>query len=141
MYPRGVYKKMTTVQPGVITTAGVAAPSPRVYGKHVYGNLYNCDPRILSDEEKLKEIIVEAARIGNMTLLDVRSWKIGEGVSIVAIVLESHIAIHTWPEYGFATLDVYSCGQHTDPEAAFNYIVERLGAERVEKGVADRSLE
>ena len=133
---------MTAVPPRLVAgQKSVGVGAPRVYGKHVYGNLYNCDPEVLSDEERLREIVVEAARIGNMTLLDVRSWKIGEGVSLVAIVLESHITIHTWPEYGFATLDVYSCGQHTDPEAAFEYIARMLGAERVEKGVADRSLE
>ena len=119
----------------------VASRSYRVYGKHVYGNLYDCDEQLLKDEKALREIVVKAAEIGNMTLLDVKSWKIGEGVSLVAIVLESHIAIHTWPEYRFATLDVYSCGMHTDPEAAFNYIVRMLKAKRVEKGVADRSLE
>ncbi len=114
---------------------------PRVYGKHVYGNLYECDPSVLSNEERLRQIVVNAARIGNMTLLDVRSWKIGEGVSVVAIVLESHITIHTWPEYGFATVDVYSCGKHTDPEKAFDYIAAALKAGRVEKKVAMRNLE
>ncbi|MET1101145.1 MAG: adenosylmethionine decarboxylase [Pyrodictiaceae archaeon] len=114
---------------------------PKVYGKHVYGNLYGCDRNILGDEERLRSIVVEAANIGNMTLLDVKSWKIGEGVSVVAIVLESHITIHTWPEYSFATVDVYSCGKHTNPEAAFEYIVKMLRPSRVERGVADRSLE
>ncbi len=114
---------------------------PRVYGKHVYGNLYDCDVEVLKDEERLRQITIKAAEVGNMTLLDVKSWKIGEGVSVVAIVLESHIAIHTWPEYGFATVDVYSCGLHTDPEAAFDYIVRMLRPRRVQKGVADRSLE
>ncbi len=112
----------------------------RVYGKHVYGNLYGCDEGLLKDENTLREIVVNAARIGNMTLLDVKSWKIGEGVSVVAIVLESHITIHTWPEYRFATVDVYSCGMHTNPEKAFEYIVSRLKPERVEVGRADRSL-
>ncbi|RUM46812.1 MAG: adenosylmethionine decarboxylase [Hyperthermus sp.] len=114
---------------------------PRVYGVHVYGNLYGCDPSILSSEERLRRIVVNAAHIGNMTLLDVRSWKIGEGVSIVAIVLESHITIHTWPEYSFATVDVYSCGKHTSPQKAFDYIAAALKAERVEKRVATRNLE
>jgi S-adenosylmethionine decarboxylase len=115
--------------------------APRVYGRHVYGNLYDCDVDVLRDEERLRNIAVRAAEVGNMTLLDVKSWKIGEGVSVIAIVLESHIAIHTWPEYGFATVDVYSCGVHTDPEAAFNYIVRMLKPRRVRKAVADRSLE
>ena len=127
---------------GIVRPRPVPKPGkPRVYGKHVYGNLYDCDPRVLSDERALRDIVVKAAEIGNMTLLDVKSWKIGEGVSVVAIVLESHITVHTWPEYGFATVDVYSCGTHTDPEAAFNYIVRMLRAKRVERGVADRSLE
>jgi S-adenosylmethionine decarboxylase len=114
----------------------------RVYGKHVYGNLYDCKNReLLTDPQKLEEIVVNAARIGNMTLLDIKSWKIGEGVSLVAIVLESHIAIHTWPEYNFATVDVYTCGQDSDPQAAFEYIVSAMKPERVVLGLADRSLE
>ncbi len=114
---------------------------PRVYGRHIYGNLYHCDNSVLRDEARLRRIVEEAANIGNMTLLDIKSWKIGEGVSLVAIVLESHITIHTWPEYSFATVDVYSCGAHTRPEEAFNYIVKALRAKRVEVGEADRSLE
>jgi len=114
----------------------------RVVGRHVYGNLINCgNLEALRNPEKLEEIVKEAAMIGNMTILDIKSWKIGDGVSVVAIILESHITIHTWPEYGFATVDVYSCGSHTDPHAAFNYIVETLKPEKVETGYFDRSLE
>ncbi len=114
----------------------------KVYGKHVYGNLKGCrNTDALRSPEMLEEIVREAARRGNMTILDVKSWKIGEGVSVVAIILESHITIHTWPEFNFATVDVYSCGEHTDPEEAFNYIVEALEPAEVELGATDRSLE
>lgn len=106
----------------------------------MYGNLYGCDPRLLSDPVYLEKTVREAARIGNMNLLDVKFWKIGEGVSILGVVLESHISIHTWPEYSFATVDVYSCGAHTDPEKAFDYIVKALRASSYEKGYADRTL-
>jgi len=112
----------------------------RVVGKHIYGNLYGCDPEILRNPYQLERIVVEAARIGNMTLLDVKLWKIGEGVSVVAIVLESHISIHTWPEHGFATVDVYSCGPHTWPELSFEYIAKSLGARKVVMGTADRTM-
>ncbi len=111
-----------------------------VTGKHVYGNLYSCNPKALSDEKFIENLIKEAAKIGNMTLLDVKVWKIGEGVSAVGIVLESHITIHTWPEYMFATVDVYSCGSHTDPQKAFEFIVKALGCKKVVDGRADRSL-
>ena len=114
----------------------------RVVGRHVYGNLYGCrNKNILRDPDGLKELIRRAAEAGNMTLLDIKAWKIGEGVSIVGIVLGSHITIHTWPEYDFATVDVYSCGEHTDPEAAFEVIVRELRPVKVARGSADRSLE
>jgi S-adenosylmethionine decarboxylase len=114
--------------------------SAKVIGKHVYGNLYGCDPDILRNPYQLEKVVIDAARIGNMTLLDVKLWKIGEGVSIVAIVLESHISIHTWPEYGFATVDVYSCGSHTWPELSFDYIAKALKAKKVVMGSADRTM-
>ncbi|MEZ0393865.1 MAG: adenosylmethionine decarboxylase [Desulfurococcaceae archaeon] len=108
--------------------ASVAAK--KVIGRHVYGELYECDSRILSDEKELVEIVRGAAAAGELTLLDVRAWKIGPGVSVVGIVLESHISIHTWPEHGFATVDVYTCGTRGDPRRAFVYIARRLGAAR-----------
>ncbi|MCI4455859.1 MAG: adenosylmethionine decarboxylase [Sulfolobus sp.] len=120
---------------------GALAQIPTVVGKQVYGELYDCNVETLKDEQRLREIVTNAARIGNMTLLDVKSWKIGEGVSVMAIVLESHITIHTWPEHAFATVDVYSCGAHTDPKKAYLYIVEQLGAKRYTIKEADRSLE
>jgi S-adenosylmethionine decarboxylase len=129
------------VRVDLIRRKAEASERLRVYGKHVYGNLYGCrNSELLRDEERLKEVILEAADRGNMTVLDIKSWKIGEGVSLVAIILESHITIHTWPEYDFATVDVYSCGAHADPLSAFNYIVDALKPERVESGMADRSL-
>jgi S-adenosylmethionine decarboxylase len=120
----------------------VSEAKPRVYGFHVYGNLYDCsNVDLLRSPEGLEELVIRAAKEGNMKVLDVKSWKIGEGVSVVAIILESHIAIHTWPEFRFATVDVYSCGTHTDPEKAFKIIVEALKPSRVVSGTASRTLE
>jgi S-adenosylmethionine decarboxylase len=120
---------------------GVGQPK-RVYATHVFGNLIGCNnTRALKERKVLEKIVEEATRIGNMTLLDIKSWKIGEGLSVVAIILESHIAVHTWPEFNYATVDVYSCGSHTNPEGAFNYIVEMLKPSRIESKVVDRSLE
>jgi len=125
----------------VYTLTNTSRPmTARVIGKHVYGNLYGCDPEILRNPYQLERVVVEAAKIGNMALLDVKLWKIGDGVSVVAIVLESHISIHTWPEYGFATVDVYSCGSHTWPELSFDYIAKALKAKKVVMGTADRTM-
>ena len=112
-----------------------------VYGKHVMGNLYSCNASKLSDVSYLIDVVKNAAKVGNMTLLDIKSWKLGEGVSVVGIVLESHISIHTWPEYRFATVDVYSCGAHTNPEKAFKYIASALEASKVKVKIINRNYE
>ncbi|MEM0244745.1 MAG: adenosylmethionine decarboxylase [Zestosphaera sp.] len=124
----------------LLTHIGGKNIKTKVYGRHVYGSLYECDSELLSDPEFLKKVVIEAAHVGNMTLLDVRTWYMGPGVSVVAIILESHISIHTWPEYSFATVDVYSCGKHTDPLRSFEYIVRALRARRYEFNMIDRSL-
>ncbi|ALL01194.1 S-adenosylmethionine decarboxylase [Pyrodictium delaneyi] len=113
-----------------------------IVGKHVYGNLYGVDPERLWDEESLKKIVVEAAKVANMHLVELKSWKFTGyhgGVSIIALVLESHIAIHTWPDYGYATVDVYTCGAQSDPWKAFNYIITRLKPKYYIVHYADRS--
>lgn len=110
-----------------------------VIGHHYFGELYDCNPEILSDGEKLKNIIIEAAEIGGFHLLDIKVWKINPGVSVIGIVLESHISIHTWPEYAFATVDVYTCGDKGDPYKAFIYIAEKLEAKRYVVRYSSRS--
>lgn len=117
-----------------------STPGARVYAKHVYGSAYGCNESKLSDENFLVNTLVEAARVGNMKVLDARAWKIGLGVSAVAVILESHISVHTWPEYRFATIDVYTCGRHADPVKSFYYIAEKLEASWTEIGEIDRSL-
>lgn len=112
----------------------------KVVGTHIYGNLKGCNREKLMDEKYLEEMILTAAKVGNMNVLDIKTWKIGLGVSVVAIILESHITLHTWPEFGFATVDVYSCGKHTDAKAAFDFIAKELEAEEIIYGEADRSL-
>ncbi len=114
----------------------------RIIGRHVYGNLYGVEPERLWDEEGLKKLVVEAAHVANMTLVEVKSWKFTGfhgGVSVIALVLESHIAIHTWPDYKYATVDVYTCGERGDPWKAFNYIVEKLQPKHYVVHYADRS--
>ncbi|RLG81517.1 MAG: adenosylmethionine decarboxylase [Thermoprotei archaeon] len=110
-----------------------------VVGHHYYGELYGCNPEKLSDPVYIENIIREAACIGNFTLLDVKVWKISPGISAIGIVLESHISIHTWPEYEFATVDVYTCGDRSNPRDAFMYIVEALEAKYYNLRYSDRS--
>lgn len=114
----------------------------QIVGKHVYGNLYGCDPKLIDDESFLKSIVIEAAKLARMTIWDTKTWKFGGekgGVSVMALVLESHIAIHTWSELGYATVDVFTCGAKSDPELAFDYIASKLNPKTLVKHFADRS--
>jgi len=114
-----------------------------VYGKHVVGNLYGVDRRLLEDEEFLRKLVIEAANVANMHIVDVRSWKFlgndKEGVSVIALVIESHIALHTWPCYNYATVDIYTCGEKSDVDKAFDYIVKVLKPTYYTRTYIDRS--
>ncbi|BDB97415.1 adenosylmethionine decarboxylase [Saccharolobus caldissimus] len=123
-------------------------PSPsindedRIVGKHVFGNLYDIDPQKLTNKEFLEKLVLDAVNIAHMKLVEIKSWSFGGkkgGVSVIALVEESHIALHTWNEYNYATLDVYTCGEDSDPQSAFNYIVNALGPKRYQMFYADRS--
>lgn len=113
-----------------------------VHGYHIYGNLYGCDKELLRNEKYLQQIITNAAILSNMKLVSVHYHKFGQdsGISIIAIVAESHISIHTWPEYEFATVDVYTCSAKSNPFYAFYYIAKSLNAKKVEFCITDRSL-
>jgi S-adenosylmethionine decarboxylase len=110
-----------------------------VVGKHIYGQLYGVSKELLSDKEFLVNLVKESAKVANATILDIKSWKFEDKLAVIAIVLESHISIHTWPSLGFAVVDVYTCGEYTDPEKAFEYIVQRLKPKKVERFYTDRS--
>lgn len=113
-----------------------------IVGRHVYGNLYGVKKELLWDKELLEETVRKAAEIANMHLLEMKTWIVEGfhgGISVIALVLESHISLHTWPDYGYATVDVYTCGEKGDPWKAFNYIVSRLKPKFYKVHYADRS--
>ncbi|BEP17661.1 adenosylmethionine decarboxylase [Pyrofollis japonicus] len=113
-----------------------------IIGRHVYGNLYGVKRELLENEDFLRKLVVDAAKAGDMHLVDLKVWKFQGhhgGVSVIALVLESHVSIHTWPDYGYATVDVYTCGERGDPWKAFNYIVARLRPRKYRVHYADRS--
>ena len=101
----------------------------RSIGHHYIVEASGCDPKIISSVEKVQQILVKAAEVAGTKV-----WSISvnrfppKGVSGVIVISESHISIHTWPEYGYGALDFYTCGDDTDPEKAVLYAVEAFGA-------------
>ena len=98
-------------------------------GHHYIVEASGCDPKIIGNINKVQEILVKAAEIAG-----VKVWAVTfnifppNGVSGVVVISESHISIHTWPERGYAALDIYTCGGEGDPEEATIWAVEQFGA-------------
>jgi S-adenosylmethionine decarboxylase len=93
--------------------------------------LFDCDFDAISNLEAVKGALIEAAKRAQATIVDVVFHEFNPfGVSGVVVIAESHLSIHTWPEYRYAAVDVFSCGDVLQPEIAVNYLVEQFGAER-----------
>ena len=92
---------------------------PGVVGRHVIYEMQDGNPNLLNNEEFVKDALKQAAEDSGATLLSIVSHKFEpQGVTAVALLSESHISIHTWPEHGYAAVDAFTCGEHTDPETA-----------------------
>lgn len=100
-------------------------------GRHLLLELFDCDPEAINSLDIVKTAMVEAAKRAQATIVDVVFHEFNpHGVSGVVVIAESHLAIHTWPEYGYAAVDVFSCGDTLQPEVAADYLVKQLGAKR-----------
>jgi len=90
-------------------------------------------------------ILVTAAKEANAEVLQTAFHRFTpQGVSGVVVIAESHLSIHTWPEYGYAAMDIYTCGDHTDPWKACRYAAEKFQAKQmltteVRRGLPDEA--
>jgi len=101
-------------------------------GRHVISELWGCDSNKLNDMEQIERIFVDAALKSGAEIREVAFHKFApQGVSGVVIISESHLTIHSFPEHGYASIDVYTCG-HLDPTIAAEYIANSLDAKTIE---------
>ncbi len=104
----------------------------KALGRHVLVEFYGCDPDALNDKERLEEVMREAAVESGATVVNsVFHLFNPHGVSGVVVIAESHLTIHTWPEYGYAAVDLFTCGDSVDPWIAFERMKEYLQAEQM----------
>ena len=110
-------------------------------GHHILAELDGCDRRLLDDPGQVRRILREAAdAAGARALSDAVFEFPGGGVSGIVLLAESHISIHTWPEHGYAAVDIYTCGTRALPGAACDHLARRLAATRVRSSHFDRGL-
>lgn len=94
-------------------------------GRHLLVELFDCNANILNDPERIKDILTTAATVSGATILSttLKTFK-PYGVSGVVIIAESHISIHTWPEYNYAACDIFTCGDKVWPEKGAEYLIK-----------------
>jgi S-adenosylmethionine decarboxylase proenzyme len=98
-------------------------------GRHLLIELQDCDKEKLNDLGFLRDAMLAAAVDCGATVLGESFHHFSpQGVSGVVVIAESHLSIHTWPEYGYAAVDVFTCGTSVEPGKAVEVLVEKLGA-------------
>jgi S-adenosylmethionine decarboxylase len=97
-----------------------------IEGHHLIADLAGCSG--LDDAARIQRCLVDAARAAGATVLEVRLHKFGGGMGVtgVALLAESHISIHTWPEHGTACIDIFMCGTTHSLDAALTVIATAL---------------
>ncbi|ASV07892.1 S-adenosylmethionine decarboxylase proenzyme [Leptospira interrogans serovar Canicola] len=101
-------------------------------GKHVIAEFYECDYETINNHELVEDIMLKSVDLSGATTIKSVFHRFSPyGVSGVVVVSESHFAIHTWPEYGYCAVDVFTCGDLIDNQAALDYLKEKFGSKNV----------
>ncbi|MCM3086414.1 adenosylmethionine decarboxylase [Bhargavaea ginsengi] len=109
-------------------------------GRHVIAELWECEFDKLNDMPYIEQTFVEAALRSGAEVREVAFHKFApQGVSGVVIISESHLTIHSFPEHGYASIDVYTCGD-LDPTVAAGYIADALGAKNRQMAELPRGM-
>ena len=100
-------------------------------GTHCILELHGCSPDLLNDVLFVRDAVEQASKQSLSTLLNLTSHQFHpQGVTAVGLLAESHLSIHTWPECGYAGIDIFTCGEAAKPQQACDYLVKRFGARR-----------
>jgi len=117
----------------------------KTLGTHIIVELSDCNNEILKNVDKVANILVAAAKHANAEVLQTAFHHFApDGVSGVVVIAESHLSIHTWPEFGYAAMDIYTCGDRTEPWKACRYAATEFQAKQmltteVRRGVEDEA--
>lgn len=101
----------------------------KALGRHILVEFTNCNADVLNDVSKIESSMIEAAQVAGATVINSTFHHFSPyGVSGVVVIQESHLAIHTWPEYRYAAVDLFTCGDSVDPWVSFEHLKEAFEA-------------
>jgi S-adenosylmethionine decarboxylase len=105
----------------------------KALGIHLLIELWSCNRQKIDNLDYLERIMSQAAEIAGATVLKTAFQDFNpQGVSGVVVIAESHLTVHTWPEYGYAALDIFTCGSTVDPWKAAGFLKQEFEAEEME---------
>ena len=105
-------------------------------GRQILCDMWGCEG--LEDADLAESALQEATRAGNATLIRSFVHRFSpHGLTALALIAESHVALHTWPEYGYASVDVFTCGD-ADPEAILDRLIATYRPREVQRLTLDR---
>lgn len=111
----------------------------KVLGRQVLLEFYGCRRECLDDAEFIKTAMLEAARRAHATIVQATVNRFSpHGVSGVVVIAESHLAVHTWPEHGYAAIDIFTCGSKVLPEVACQYLAKTFKPRETSRQDIDR---
>ena len=101
-------------------------------GRQILVELYDCEESKINDVEHIEQSLLEATKKSKATIVSHNFHKFSPyGISGVIVIAESHVTIHTWPEYNYAAVDIFTCGDTIDPWIIQEYLKNAFGSENV----------
>ncbi len=101
-------------------------------GRHLILETWGCCKDIIDDADVVKGILIKATESIKATLVNVVCHRFSPyGVTGVAILAESHISVHTWPEYAYAAVDIFICDSTINPQDAASFITQAFHAKEI----------
>lgn len=108
---------------------------------HIVADFYGIEGRFISCVKEVKKILKKAIEKAKLSVVGSRFFQFNpHGVTGIFLLKESHISIHTWPEYGYAAVDIFTCKDDGSAFIAYNYLLEKLKPKKVKKRIIIREV-
>ncbi|MEP1150555.1 MAG: S-adenosylmethionine decarboxylase proenzyme [Balneola sp.] len=110
-------------------------------GRQILVEFYDCDSSSINDVDYIEQAMLNATKEAKATIISHNFHKFSPyGVSGVVVIAESHVAIHTWPEYNYAAVDIFTCGDTIDPWIIQEFLKEAFSSKNISSMEMKRGL-
>lgn len=111
-------------------------------GKHLLVELNECNRKKIDDLEFTQKTLIRSAEISGATIVKTFFHKFApQGISGIIVISESHFSIHTWPEYGYCALDIFTCGKNIDSQKALDFLKKEFESQDLKIKEVHRGLQ